>query len=155
MNLKIPRTWWTRFILVSSAEIWFTFFNFQILIILSTHSVWFLILAHITHTCEARCSIQFARAVNKTITWYGSYFKDTVLQTANFSVHLGDPVQKFSRITQVTCIFCTVAHEEDWRRLWIRPYKWYQNPEYPYSRWSKLILQYIESDPMLCTGLYQ
>jgi hypothetical protein len=148
MNLKIPRTWWTRFILVSSAEIWFTFFNFQILIILSTHSVWFSILAHITHTCEARRSIKFARAVNKTITWYGSYFKDTVLQTANFSVHLGDPVQKFSRITQVTCIFCTVAHEEDWRRLWIRPYKWHPSPEYPCSRRSKLFLKCIEFDPM-------
>jgi hypothetical protein len=111
---KIPRTWWIRFIVVSSAKIWFTFFNFQILIILLTHLVWFLILAHITHTCEARCSIQFARAVNKTINWYGSYFKDTILETASFTVHLGEHVEKFSRIWQVTCIFCTVAHEEDY-----------------------------------------
>ena len=111
---KIPRTWWIRSILVSSAEIWFTFVNFQMLIILSTRLVWFFILAHITHNCEARCSIQFAGAVNKTITWSGSCFKDTVRTCLCFWVIMLRKSINFAAAARVTCNFLQEDDEEDY-----------------------------------------
>jgi hypothetical protein len=52
-------------VLVKYTKSPFKFVNFQMFIILSKRLAWFWILVYITYSFQARCSIEFAGAVNK------------------------------------------------------------------------------------------
>lgn len=118
-------------ILVKYTKRLFKFANFQMFIILSKRLVWFYIFVYIIYSFKARCSIEFAGAVNKkyysvrqisriqyklTGFWV-IYIEVTVLQKPFAWKHVAFAAHR----TEWNSIYTTLCTA---RRPWIRRYKW-------------------------------